>query len=293
MTFLWFGVPSGHAYSWEDDPECFTAEDVARGKHVDFGITAATEEILAKKDEDEKVQAKTEEEKKDESQGGEEQGLFEPPICSLHIVRRPAWPWELRSRSRWPYPFALPSEDGTSWVRWQHRTQPTPHKKDGAAKAQTLARSCAAPGGTSRLAGLACRLTAGHVSLPGWRPVRSPERVSTIFAPSISVQSGDVIAARWRGEWHVAMVLTTYRILKKGSGAVPCTGQIAKAASTPAECSSSSSKRTTPEYFVGDIDRDCLVLPVECIGIRLDGESCKRRQQSTGSRSFWVRTLGV
>ena len=266
----------------EDDPECFTAEDVARGKHVDFGITAATEEILAKKDEDEKVQAKTEEEKKDESQGEEEQGLFEPRSGRF----------TLSGALRGHESFEAGQDD---LIRLLCHLRMAPAGCDGNIVPNPLHTRKMVLQKPKRWHDLV-RHQVAQADLLDSLPAHRRSRVSAwveagekarkesapSLPPSISVQSGDVIAARWRGEWHVAMVLTTYRILKKGSGAVPCTGQIAKGGLHSCRVLILKQQEDNSEYFVGDIDRDCLVLPVECVGIRLDGESCKRKAAIDG-----------
>ena len=45
---------------------------------------------------------------------------------------------------------------------------------------------------------------------------------------SLKICSGDVVAVRFQGCWRVSMVLTTWRVLKKGTGAQQCVGQIPK-----------------------------------------------------------------
>ena len=116
--------------------------------------------------------------------------------------------------------------------------------------------------------------------------VEASEKARQEAAPtlpsSILVGCGDIVATRWRGEWHCGLVLTTYRILKKGAGAQPVTGEVPKGSLHSARILILRPEEEREGYFIGDINRPCLVVPVERISLRLDGETSRRKASIDG-----------
>eukprot|EP00435_Cladocopium_sp_Y103_P017622 s3656_g4.t1 len=266
----------------EDEPECCTAEDIARGKDVDFSIMAATEEILKIKDEDEKEQDEKKQHEKEGKKEESERDLFEP---------RPDR-FTLSGALRGHETFEHGQDD---LVRLLCHLRMAPNGCDGGIICNPLHTRKLVLDKPKRWHDLV-RHQVSQANLLDSMPAQRKSRVSAWVeagekarkesAPSlptsVAIRSGDVVAVRWRGEWHAALVLTTFRNYKKGVGAVPVIGEIAKGGLHSARVLILKQKDDNPEYYVGGIDGHCLVLPVECIGIRLDGESSKRKAAIDG-----------
>lgn len=99
---------------------------------------------------------------------------------------------------------------------------------------------------------------------------------------SLKICSGDVVAVRFQGCWRVSMVLTTWRVLKKGTGAQQCVGQIPKGGLHSARLLILVEEEGKPGVFFGGAHNPCMVFPVDCIGVRLDSDNTSRKQGLDG-----------
>lgn len=109
---------------------------------------------------------------------------------------------------------------------------------------------------------------------------------------SLTICSGDVVAVRWQGSWKVSLVLTTWRILKKGAGAQQCFGKAAKGGLHSARVLILEQQEGEPGLYHGGVRNECVVLSVDHIGMRLDNENTHRKQFIDGVKVLLGKDIG-
>lgn len=111
--------------------------------------------------------------------------------------------------------------------------------------------------------------------------IESQEKARAKCMPSLpsclSLSTGDIVAARWKSTWHVAVILSLFRILRKGTGAQLAVGQMERGALHSARVVFMVKDENHEGVFTCDSRSQALVLPMEAIGLRLDGENTKRK----------------
>ena len=93
---------------------------------------------------------------------------------------------------------------------------------------------------------------------------------------SLSISTGDLVAVSHRGEWHVAMCLTIWRHLKKGSGAQQCINELPRGGLHSARVVLLV-EGTSQGLYLCEARNQCIVVPAEQVGLRLDMPEMKKK----------------
>ena len=94
---------------------------------------------------------------------------------------------------------------------------------------------------------------------------------------SVAISTGDLVAVSYRGEWRVGLVLTMWRYFKKGTGAQQVCHEIPRGGLHSARVVIMSGDNDEPRVFTCGSGSVAVVLPHECIGMRLDTPSMKKK----------------
>ena len=98
---------------------------------------------------------------------------------------------------------------------------------------------------------------------------------------SMEIQTGDIAAVQMATSWNVALVLSIYRIYKKGSGAQLFASELAKGCLHSArivimqEVHNEQSSDVCG-VFKCDANSLCLVVPADKVGIKLESSSSRK-----------------
>ena len=251
----------------EDHPECLTAAEAGRGKDVDHKVATATEEILQKEEKnEEKTETKTETK---DAKAKTDRDRFVP------------------RENRFTLSGALKGHESfdsaqDDLMRLLCHLRMGPDGCDGGVVQNPLHTRKLIQVAQAELLDSLPAQRKSRVSAWIQAGEKARKESSPSLPTSVSIQTGDVFAVRWRGDWHVALVLTTFRCLKKGAGGVPFVGQIAKEALHSCRVLILKQNEEDHDVYMGDIDKQCLILPVDNIGIRLDGEASKQKSTLQG-----------
>ena len=93
---------------------------------------------------------------------------------------------------------------------------------------------------------------------------------------SLSISTGDLVAVAHLGEWHVAMCLSIWRHLKKGSGAQHCINEIPRGGVHSARVVLLE-EGSSQGLYECKARSQCIILPAEQLGLRLDMPDMKRK----------------
>ena len=94
----------------------------------------------------------------------------------------------------------------------------------------------------------------------------------------LKLNTGDVVATQWQGKWEVGLVLSIFRILKKGNGCAQLTyGEMDRGGLHSARIALMQPDNDHEGVFSCGPRNLAVVLSMESIGRRLDGEKSKRK----------------
>ena len=124
----------------------------------------------------------------------------------------------------------------------------------------------------------ACRQRASRAA--AWAEHQEELRLKNMpgLPKTMQIETGDTVAVLMGSRWNVALVLSIYRIFKKGAGAQLFAHELAKGGLHSARVvimEESDSERCTGEFRCG-ANSLALVLPADKIGIKLDTASSQK-----------------
>eukprot|EP00435_Cladocopium_sp_Y103_P004302 s4764_g1.t1 len=111
--------------------------------------------------------------------------------------------------------------------------------------------------------------------------IEQQEKARKQAAPSLPscvvIRSGDVVAVAIAGTWRVGLILTVWRVLKKGAGGQQCCQEIPRSGMHPARVVIMQEDEEHQGLFQCKAESESTVLQCLHIGLRLDTEATKRK----------------
>lgn len=116
---------------------------------------------------------------------------------------------------------------------------------------------------------------------------KSREECVPTLPTCLKLNTGDVVATKWHGKWEVGLVLSMFRVLKKGTGCAQlCYNEMDRGGLHSARISLMEREADHDGIFSCGPRNWAVVVPCESIGLRLDGENSKRKTSMDCTKIF-------